>query len=398
MQKKTIFNLIATDDARQTLKNTMASLVKSPDSVSTLFLNIEGQRQLVGLTYVKEIGWYNVTVMDLDKIILSSHFLPLALLVLISIVITIALIGGVLNRVVLAPIAKLDASVHAMKEGDYHIDIKVDSNDEIGRLATNFTNMADNVKNAIERISTAHDAAEFANMSKSEFLANMSHELRTPLNAIIGFSEALNSGALNVELPAKAQDYINDINSSGHHLLELINDILDMSAIESGKVALHQEPVHLMQLVSFGKEIVSPLATKKDISIFSEVPVDFPVITVDQRRMRQVVINLLTNAVKYSSPGSKVTITAENKGDNIALVFRDNGAGMTNDELKIALTPFGRAESSYSAHRDGGGTGLGLPLCQSLTEAHGGSITVESVKGQGTTVTVNLPATLIVSS
>jgi signal transduction histidine kinase len=396
--KKTIFSLISTEDERQTLKKTMASLAQSPGSVSTLFMNIEGQRQLVGLAYVKEIGWYNVTVMDLDKIISSSHFLPLALLVLVSIVITVAIIGGVLNRVVLAPIAKLDTSVQAMKEGDYRIDIKVDSNDEIGRLAANFTNMADNVNNAIERISRAHVAAESANMSKSEFLANMSHELRTPLNAIIGFSEALNSGALNVELPEQAQDYINDINTSGHHLLELINDILDMSAVESGKVALHQEPVHLMQLVSFGKEIVASLATKKDISIFSKVPVDFPIITVDQRRMRQVVINLLTNAVKYSKPGSNVTITAENYGDKIALVFCDNGAGMTNDELKIALTPFGRVESSYSAHQDGGGTGLGLPLCQSLIEAHGGLMTVESVKGQGTTVTVNLPSTLLVSS
>ncbi|MBT7770702.1 MAG: sensor histidine kinase, partial [Rhodospirillales bacterium] len=378
--KKTIFSLIGSEIERQNLKDQMVALAKSPGAVSTLFMNIEGQTQLVGLAYVKEIGWYNVTVMDLEQIILSSHFLPLALLVLVSIIITVVLIGGLLNRVVLVPIAKLDMSVQAMREGDYQIDIKVDSNDEIGRLATNFTNMAGNVNSAIERISTAHKAAQAANMSKSEFLANMSHELRTPLNAIIGFSEALSSGALNVELPELAQSYVNDINSSGHHLLELINDILDMSAIESGKMTLHQAPVHLMQLVSFGKEIVVPVATKKDISITSEVPIDFPVINVDERRMRQVVINLLTNAVKYSNPGSHVTITAKNIGDNIALGFRDNGIGMTDEELKIALTPFGRVESSYSAHEDGGGTGLGLPLCQSLAEAHGGSMIVESVK------------------
>jgi signal transduction histidine kinase len=308
--KKTFFNLIGTPEECQILKERMNAGVKSPDTVSTLFMNIEDHSKLVGLRYIKEIGWFNVTVMDLEKIILSAHFLPLALLVIISIFIAGMLTAGLLNKIVLVPIAKLDSSVQAMKEGDYQIDIKLDSNDEIGRLATNFNSIADNVKTAIERISAAQEAAEAANLSKSEFLANMSHELRIPLNAIIGFSEALSSGTLNVELPKLAQDYINEINSSGHHLLELINDILDMSAIESGKMALHQESVHLMQLASFGKGIVAPLAAKKEISIISNVSVDFPAISVDERRMRQVVINLLTNAVKYSAPKSEVIITA----------------------------------------------------------------------------------------
>lgn len=396
--KKTLFGLIDDQADREIAKSHMSTLAAAPTKVETFFTTIDGHVQLVGLGYLKEIGWYNVTVMDLDQIIFSSHFLPLLGLLIIAIILTVSLIAVLLNRVVLAPLARLDRSVQAMKEGDYLVQMTVDSDDEIGRLSNNFKEMADNVSLAIERIRSAHEEAEAANESKSEFLANMSHELRTPLNAIIGFSEALGSGALNVDIPAQAQSYIGDINRSGRHLLELINDILDMSTVESGNLTLKEEPVHVIDLMGFAKELMAPLSSQKDIKVIRDVPIDFTPFRADPRRMRQIIVNLLANAIKYSPTGAEVRLDAHRSDVGFRLIIRDTGPGMTPEEQAIAIAPFGRIESSYSAGDDGGGTGLGLPLCKSLVEAHGGTLTLESEKGFGTTVVIELPASRLIVS
>lgn len=256
--------------------------------------------------------------------------------------------------------------------------------------------MAASVRDAIDRLAAARADAETANMSKSEFLANMSHELRTPLNAIIGFSDALISGALNVELPEKAQGYVSDIQRSGVHLLELINDILDMSAIETGELKLRNEPVSLAGVAAFAVGLLDPLAAERKIAVVNSVPGDFPPITGDSRRLRQVAVNLLSNAIKYSPAGSRVEIHASIDDGETVLTVADHGIGMSADELAIALTPFGRVENTYS--NDEGGTGLGLPLARKLVEAHGGRLVVDTNKGAGTTAAVRLPGRRIVNA
>lgn len=394
--RKTIFDLLAHDGSVELLRSRMQDLARHPEMVTSMFLDLNGHSQLVGLGYLPEIGWYNVTVMDLRTITLSSHFLPLLLLLAISVIVTVVVIAALLNRVVLTPIARLDESVHAMRDGDYSIRFSGHDSDEIGRLAANFQEMAENVHSAMDTIRKAHEDAEAANASKSEFLANMSHELRTPLNAIIGFSEALQSGALNIDLPDIARIYVADINRSGRHLLELINDILDMSAVESGKLTLREEPVSLLEAVAFAKELLDPTAKEKTISVANNVPLDLPPLLADPRRVRQILMNLFSNAVKYCPPGSHIATDITRDNREIVLTVSDNGPGMTESELASAMAPFGRVEQSYSASEDGGGSGLGLPLCKSLTEAHGGSFVISSVKGEGTAVTVRFPADRLV--
>lgn len=388
--KKTVFTLLDTDADRAKVAAGMARLADAPDQVETLFLTLDDRPHVLVIGYLREIGWYNFTLLDLDKIAVSARFLPLALLVLIAITLTVGLVVLLLNRVVLAPIASLDQSVEALSNGDYAVSPTIDSRDEIGRLSRNFARMTTNVRDAIDRLAAARADAETANLSKSEFLANMSHELRTPLNAIIGFSEALESGALNITLPERAHGYIADIRRSGVHLLDLINDILDMSAIEASKLTLRKEPVSFHDVVKFGGELLAPLAQKRNTTVVNAVPEDFPTVTADPRRLRQIVVNLLSNAIKYCPPGTQVRVSATRRDGTAVLSVADTGMGMTAEELAVALTPFGRAESSYSA--DTGGTGLGLPLAKSLVEAHGGTLEVESTKGKGTTVTVALPA------
>ena len=236
----------------------------------------------------------------------------------------------------------------------------------------------------------ARSQAELANHSKSEFLANMSHELRTPLNAIIGFSEIISQELFGPIANEKYLEYIRDVHSSSLHLLSIINDVLDMSKIEAGKLELQKETVTLQNVIADVIRIVHERAGSRGIALEPKLPAEPAVIWADERAMKQIFLNLLSNAIKFSHEAGKVCIRISIEPANFALIeVEDRGIGMDEDERERALQPFGQAKPATT--RNYGGTGLGLPITKGLVEAHGGTLTIDSRAGQGTTVRVALP-------
>jgi signal transduction histidine kinase len=232
--------------------------------------------------------------------------------------------------------------------------------------------------------------ADKANRAKSEFLANMSHELRTPLNAIIGFSDILKKELFGAIGNDKYAEYIRDINDSGHHLLAIINDILDLAKAEAGKLTLQEDEVDLSRCLDDAIRMCRGRATSANVDLsFPDSGHPFYAY-VDERLIRQIVLNLLTNAIKFTHEGGRVTLTLTGDKDGIDIRVSDTGIGIAPEDIERIIRPFEQVETVLS--RSHGGTGLGLPLTAKLTELHGGSLTIESQVSQGTTVTVWLPA------
>jgi PAS domain S-box-containing protein len=243
---------------------------------------------------------------------------------------------------------------------------------------------------AERRLRDAKIAAEAANVSKSQFLANMSHELRTPLNAIIGFSDMLAMG-LTGKLQAQQLEYARIINQSGQHLLEIVNDLLDLAKIDAGKFPLEADETDPYELANASVEIVREAAQAAGLQLSIECEPGLPAVIADERRMKQVLLNLLTNSIKFTGSGGSVVLGARRAKDGgIAFEVRDTGIGMTPEEIAIALQPFGQLDTGFNRRHDG--TGLGLPLARSLVELHGGSLRIDSEKDRGTTVSVLLSA------
>jgi signal transduction histidine kinase len=232
--------------------------------------------------------------------------------------------------------------------------------------------------------------AEAANRAKSDFLANMSHELRTPLNAIIGFAEAVSSELLGPVYDKKQLEYIKDIHSSGLLLLSIINDVLDMSKIEAGKLELTRESVPVQPLVREAVRMVSERAKNRKVALAVAVPTQEISVWGDERAIKQILLNLLSNAVKFSHENGRIDIRAalDNAGD-LMLEVEDYGIGMAENEITRALEPFGQARPAVT--KSHGGTGLGLPIAKGLADAHGGRLIIESTPREGTRVRVLLP-------
>jgi signal transduction histidine kinase len=233
--------------------------------------------------------------------------------------------------------------------------------------------------------------AELANRAKTDFLANMSHELRTPLNAIIGFSEILSGEHLGPLKNVRYLEYANDIHSSGLHLLSIINDVLDMSKIEAGKLDIDEEEIAISSLLAGSVRMVRERARQQSIELSCTVADPDHKIIADERAMKQCLLNLLSNAIKFSRIGATVAIEASIDAENRSvLTITDQGIGMSDEELERALQPFGQAHTSTT--RTYGGTGLGLPITQGLVKAHGGVMSIVTSPGQGTRVSIVLPA------
>ena len=239
--------------------------------------------------------------------------------------------------------------------------------------------------------------SDMANRAKSEFLANMSHELRTPLNAIIGFSEILKNELFGPLGKEEYKEYSGDIYESGTHLLRIINDILDVSKIEAGKRELHEDMIDLYAISEAAFKMVKPKADLEKISMENKVPVDFPKLRAEELAVKQILINLLNNSVKFTDEKGKVTAHAsiDEQGDAV-ISISDNGIGMKADDIDKALSPFGQLDADLD--RKESGTGLGLTLVKQLTELHGGMVEIQSQPGEGTTVFIRFPAARVIDA
>ncbi len=243
---------------------------------------------------------------------------------------------------------------------------------------------------AERQLLAAKDAAERADRTKGEFLATMSHELRTPLNAIIGFSEVMAKELFGPLGHATYKEYTSDIKTSGTHLLNIINDILDVSKAQAGMIKLADDSVDLTEIIETCLRLLKPRAEEKGLTLEADLPVTATRIRGDRQRLNQVLLNLLSNAVKFTNEGG-VTIRLHcDPEEGVVLQFIDTGIGVAAADLERIMEPFTQADSTLSRAHEG--TGLGLPLSRVFVEAHGGELFIESVFAKGSTVTVRLPA------
>ena len=246
------------------------------------------------------------------------------------------------------------------------------------------------LKRAEEEMAAAKRQAEVASQAKSEFLANMSHELRTPLNSILGFSELIAQPGFAATDPEKTRDYAEMIHRAGGLLLELINDVLDLSKIEAGQVQLQDAEIDLSEAVETCLSMVRPRAARAEVRLRYEAPARLPRLRADRRYLQQIVLNLLSNAVKFTGEGGEVAVSAELAVcGGLRVVIADDGIGIPVQEQENVMQPFGQVAESY--RRGHQGTGLGLPICKSLVELHGGRFDLDSAPGKGTTVRITFP-------
>jgi signal transduction histidine kinase len=301
--------------------------------------------------------------------------------VAVAAIVLALLLGFVLSWSLIGPIRRIDSRLAAIASGDFSMHVDVSNRDELGALGTNVNRMNDELRRLYRELETT-------SRHKSEFLANMSHELRTPLNAIIGFSQVLRERMFG-EVNEKQEEYLDDILSSGNHLLSLINDVLDLSKVEAGQVELDVASFSLWDALERGVVMVRERATKDGVQVALAADPEVDVVEGDERRIRQVIFNLLSNAVKFTPAGGTIDVSVGQIDGEVRVAVADTGPGLAPEDRERIFEEFQQTEAGVELRE---GTGLGLALSKRFVELHGGRIWVDSELGKGSTFVFTLPA------
>ena len=323
----------------------------------------------------------------------------LLLTLLVGCAVLVALVIGLLTaRAITKPVGKLVDATQALAHGELHVRAPEGAKDEIGALAASFNSMATELQNQYQTLEkqveertaalrTANAQLVRASSAKTAFIAMLSHELRTPLNGIIGFADMLADPMFGDHTPDETRDLASNIIASGRHLLGLINDLLDMAKIEAGKIEIRPVPTDVSGVVYEVEGVLSSLARAKNIEMTTDVDADLPKAMADPSRLRQVLFNLVSNAIKFTPNGGHITIDVVNLERSVTISVSDTGPGLDPEEAERIFQPYERG----SAHTEDEGAGLGLSLARSLIELQGGRIWVKSTPGKGSTFSVQIP-------
>jgi len=309
------------------------------------------------------------------------------------------------TRLILQPVRVLQETAEKVAEGDLNIRSDISTGDEFQQLSETFNTMLTNLKNSADQLRAVNKSLDLklgqlaesnvalyeSNRLKNEFLANVSHELRTPLNSILGFADLLKDTA-SVSADAKSTRYIQNIVNSGRHLLELINDLLDLAKIEAGRMDVRPAAISLGDLFEGLISVLKPLSETKQLTIVPTISTDVPIIETDASKLQQVLYNFLSNAIKFSPPAGRIDLAAERVDDGVRIAVTDRGPGIPPDKQSVIFEKFRQLDASVT--RQHSGTGLGLAISKELTTLLGGAIGVNSLPGAGSTFWVMLPISI----
>ncbi len=372
----------------------VAKMMRGETGVAKFYSPPMQADMIAGHTVVPETGWGVMVPQPMSELEdRASDTQQVALSITAISIFIAALMGWWLANYLAQPIIAVERAASAVAAG--HLNTQVEplpkfSPVELRRLAAGFNNMVDELRSRDDELRVATTQAETANRAKSEFLANMSHELRTPLNAILGFSEIIESQAYGPVGERRYVEYAGDIHRSGQHLLDLINDVLDVAKIEAGALAPEIGDIELPKLIQSCLSMIENRAERGNIAICSKISEELPTLRGDERMIRQILLNLLSNAVKFTPGGGTVTLEAAHDQDGrISITVSDTGIGIATEHIDEVVQPFRQVDNSL--RRSYEGTGLGLFLTKTMTEMHGAEMRITSRLGEGTSVTIRFP-------
>ena len=342
---------------------------------------------------VRETGWAVLVPQPLAELYDRAHDIEQAsYLVTVAGMLAAAVLSWLLAKAISRPVGAVAAVATAVEQGQHSARAPAFGStvaQELRQLAQSFNGMVDELSRKNDELANTAVSAQAASRAKSEFLANMSHELRTPLNAILGFSEVMRDGYFGA-LNQRYQSYARDIHEAATHLLTVIGDILDLSKAEAGMIKARLVPTRVPDLVDKALRLVEQRAEDAGVQLERDLDPGLYEQTVqtDPGKLTQILLNLLSNSVKFTPPGGSITVTGRLGPDTMAVEVRDTGIGIAAEDLETVMTPFGQVQSAFQA-RDG--VGLGLPLSRKLAQSLGGQLHLASIVSVGTTATLLLP-------